>query len=156
MVSLVLLGTGLCRAEEEFVEDFNRSNTDGPNGGISDDWEISGNIFVHDKHAITQTQGESVAVVKNVSLSKGFKAEVDFFGQVNDNFGGIVFNYASRGNFDVLRFQRWHGQGVAVPAIRGWKARGIGAGNDVSGGCPDQRVAALEGLLVGRRGGVCI
>ncbi len=101
---LVSLGTVFCRAGDQFEDDFNRSNTDVPNGGIGEDWEIVGNVFLNDKHAITHTQEQGVAIVKNVALSKGFKAEIDFYGQVNDNSGGVVFNYASPGNFDVLRF----------------------------------------------------
>jgi hypothetical protein len=100
VMASVFICVSTCCAEEQFTDDFQDSRP----GELGENWEVSGKVFLHDNRAVTHFPEESIALVRNVTLANGFKIEADFFTQVNDSSGGIVFNYVRTGNFDVLRF----------------------------------------------------
>lgn len=86
-----------------FTDNFNRANTDPPNGGLGSNWDIKGSIFLNSNVAKTQTSGESFALYNGFDLSQNISLSVDIYSQSNGRYGGLVFNAQDSSNYYVFR-----------------------------------------------------
>lgn len=105
MVAALAMSLMATQAQILFTDNFTRSNTASPNGGLGTNWTISGNMFLNANHAQTQTAAESFALYNGANLSQSFSMSVDLYSQSTGRYGGLLFNYVDSSNYYVLRVQ---------------------------------------------------
>lgn len=98
-----MLAVALPLRAESITDDFNRANTSQGNGGLGADWNITGEIFLHENHAITHYKGEALAVYAKAKTSGEFSVACDFYALANRNYAGVVFHFIDAKNYQVLR-----------------------------------------------------
>ncbi|PAW77913.1 MAG: hypothetical protein B9S32_09965 [Verrucomicrobia bacterium Tous-C9LFEB] len=103
MAAVLAMSLVATQAQILFTDNFTRSNTASPNGGLGTDWTIAGNMFLNTNHAQTQTAAESFALYNGASLSQSFSMSVDIYSQSTGRYGGLLFNYVDSSNYYELR-----------------------------------------------------
>lgn len=98
---------GLLTAAHAFPvsDDFHQPDTNTPDGGWGREWTIDGSpLFIQGNVGKKQSEGATVAINTKATLPSGaFTVSTDVYAQANDRWIGVVFHYASPGNYGLWR-----------------------------------------------------